>query len=324
MFTVSSFKERHVSKIKALVSEYGYGRYCSVNSQLPIDSSQRYIADQITEYCTNGSNVCWVIEKDSLIQGLLGTRKSVWDTEIFGFNVGVLDYLISRNIDYKNELIVKNHLLEQCARWCQQENISFITARADTLDLSTIHALEQHSFQYIETTVINSYNVHNKSNLPNSDYRVRPICSNEIDKIVSLTKGAFPLHRFSADPLFSKLNADRVYEKWVSSCYKKDNCHIAVMDVDNNPAGFFLYSLKNLTEYFGLRFAMWQLAALSPRFRGKGLGHQLFLSTMGFLSDKADIIDSGLTMRNIVSLNLHNKLGFKTISSVVTFHKWVG
>ncbi len=320
---VIEFQDEYRSKIGALASKYRYGRYCCANSALPIDSSRRYVTDQIIEYCTKGSNMCWVIEKDTIIQGLLGIRKSAWDTEIFGFNVAVLDYLISRSMDYKDELSVKNRLLEQCAQWCRQQDISFITARADSLDLSSIHALEKHSFQYIETTITNSYDIHDMHNNAKSNYLVRSICSNEIDEIADLTKGAFPLHRFSADPRFSKRNVEELYRKWVTDCYKKDDCHIVVMDIDNNPAGFFIYSVKNLTRYFGSRFAMWQLAALSPPFQGKGLGYQLFLSTINYLSDSVDIVDSGLTIRNITSLNLHNKLGFKTISSAVTFHKWL-
>ena len=98
---------------------------------------------------------------------------------------------------------------------------------------------------------------------------------------------------------------------------------ILVLDVDSKPAAFMVYSPGDLSRYFGRRFAMWKMAVLDPARRGAGLGTDFFIAVMTRnRRDGMDVVDSGLSMRNVASMNLHIKLNFKMIATFVTFHKW--
>jgi L-amino acid N-acyltransferase YncA len=86
-----------------------------------------------------------------------------------------------------------------------------------------------------------------------------------------------------------------------------------------------VYFPSDLTEFFGIRAAMWRMALLDPSRRGKGLGTGFFQSLVAYHGQEGlDIVDSGVSMRNLASLNLHNKCGFKVSSTLLTFHKWLG
>ena len=69
---------------------------------------------------------------------------------------------------------------------------------------------------------------------------------------------------------------------------------------------------------------MWKMIVLDSAHRGRGLGTGFFIALAHYHRQEGlDIIGSGLSVRNLASLNLHNKLDFKVFSTLVTFHKWL-
>jgi RimJ/RimL family protein N-acetyltransferase len=85
-----------------------------------------------------------------------------------------------------------------------------------------------------------------------------------------------------------------------------------------------IYYSSDLREYFGLQFAMWKMALLDPMNRNKGLGTDFFIACLHYHREEGlDVVDSGLSIRNLSSLNLHIKLNFKITSTLVTLHKWL-
>lgn len=139
---------------------------------------------------------------------------------------------------------------------------------------------------------------------------------------MDITKDAFITHRFYADTRFPKERVDNMYREWVRSSLESAAWTTIVLEAEDKVRGFFIYRLEDLSSYFRLRFAKWRLAALASVDQGKGYGIQLFQGAMQFVRDQAEIVDSGLTIRNTRSLNLHNKLGFRILCSSVTFHQW--
>ena len=155
-----------------------------------------------------------------------------------------------------------------------------------------------------------------------TDYQIRTAQPDEADLLACMTQDAFLTHRFYADKRFPTEKVDAMYREWVMSSLESDAWITIVLETGGKVRGFFIYRIEDLTAYFGLRFAKWRMAALSPIDRGKGYGVQLFRGAMQFVHGQAETVDSGLTIRNTRSFNLHNKLGFRILCFFVTFHKW--
>ena len=96
-----------------------------------------------------------------------------------------------------------------------------------------------------------------------------------------------------------------------------------VYEEQAHPVAYMTYYDGDLVECFGLRFAIWKMALIDPEMRGQGVGTRFFRSlvqhhhTEGF-----DVVDSGLSLRNVASLHIHNKCDFKVTSTMLTLHLW--
>jgi len=102
------------------------------------------------------------------------------------------------------------------------------------------------------------------------------------------------------------------------------NQNILVYDHQGSPSAFMVYYLNDMTNYFNLKFAMWKMALLDPKLKGKGIGTRFFESLFEYHKNEGcDFVDSGLSLRNTVSLNLHNKVNFKVTSTLTNLHLWL-
>jgi len=255
--------------------------------------------------------------------GLLLFRLSEWDSEHFGYNVAVIESIISNSMGYEQELEIVDVLIERFLTWCETSKIRFVSIRVPTLDLPVIHSLERWGFNYIESWIFNKFDLSKLRGLIKPSVRLRLAQQGDLDYMVDYSRDAFSCHRFHADAHVTRNQANSLYHKWILTAYKDPNQEILVCDIDSKPVAFMIYYRSDLQQYFGLRFAMWKMALLDPQFRSKGLGSDFFVALMyHHQKEGLNVVDSGLTTRNVASLNLHTKLNFEVITTVVTFHRW--
>jgi RimJ/RimL family protein N-acetyltransferase len=306
-----------------LFYKYQSGRYCQDDS-LDLNTARRWELDTLIAYLGKNSSSSWLDIDRGEIVGYLGMRKSAWDSDFWGIHFASIDHLFASQAKKRDREIVLDELLRACDQWCRSENIEFVSARIDANDLDAIKTLENHGFRYIETTVVNSYDLR-RGSLPSQEIgTIRYAQASDEQDLVDMVEDAFLTHRFYVDGKFPKEKVDQMYREWVRSSLHSSDWSTIVLESGGKVRGFFIYSIpEELSEYFQVRFAKWRLAALGPKDRGSGYGVPLFVGAMNFLVDKVKIIDSGLTVRNIRSFNLHNKLGFKIQHFSVTMHKWI-
>ena len=318
---VTRYSGQSLEDLSLLLAEYTYGRYCS-DWSLDIQASRRLERDHLFTYLQQNAASCWVATERGHIHGVLGLRKSVWDTAFWGVNCVVLDHLYARGLENTSREFIMDQLVGAADRWCKDEKTDFALARADVFDLAAIHALEDHGFRYIETAVTNSCDLRQIDVCTPIGYHIRVAQPDEADLLTGMALGAFLTHRFYADKRFPTEKVNAMYQEWVRSSLESAVWTTIVLEAEGKVRGFFIYRLEDLTAYFGLRFVKWRLAALALGDRGKEYGVQLFQGAMQFVRDQVAIVDSGLTIRNVRSFNLHTKLGFKLLCSSVAFHKW--
>lgn len=311
-------------EVEALIEQYKYGRYCE-DQNLPMKGSQSFMLDYVRRYLSlDDSKYAVAFSSSGQILGLLLFKLSKWDNEHFGYNVIVIDSVIIRESDYDHKRNITNALLEQFHVWCQANRIRFVSVRVPSLDLPVVHSFESSGFRYIESWIYNTYDLNRIDEFGKTPYELRLAQPDDCRIMLDYSTGAFATHRFHADPHINYQKADSLYEKWILTAFGDPDQQILVLDVENRPTAFMLYSKKDLSRYFGLQFAIWKMALLDPTSRSRGVGTDFFIALLDYhRRDGLDFVDSSLSMRNLASLNLHSRLNFRVVSTLVTFHKWL-
>jgi GNAT superfamily N-acetyltransferase len=312
-----------VGALRHLLDQQRYGRYCE-DSALPSKRVTDYLLHTVQDHFAGPNNQALAIVTDTgEMVGLLLHRLSSWDTEHFGFPFAIVDGLYTAALGYAEELDLVHQLLQGFERWCQNQRIRFASIRIPSRHLPAVHGLEQSGFRLIEAWIYNKFDL---ARLGDTD-KVLPSLRNarpeDGEYMLEYSKGAFSTHRFHADPRILPEKADSLYCKWILTALSDPQQEILTADQDGEPYAFMVFYRNDFREYFGVRMVQWKMALLDPHNRGKGLGTDFFLALLHrHRAEGMDVVDSGLSMRNLTSLNLHNKLGFRVVSTIITFHKW--
>ncbi|GEM_PF-1193407 len=311
-------------ELAALIRQYNYGRYFEDHS-LPQEGSRRLLLEQTRKFFSRDDAQCAAARSPAgELLGILLFRLSRWDTEHFGYNVVVIESMSVAELDYDRKVGVANALLRQFHEWCRNANIRFAAIRVSALDLPVIHSFEQSGFHYIESWVYVKYDLRRLDGVASAPCELRMARPEDCKLMLEYSKGAFATHRFYADTRFGTDKANSLYEKWIQSAFDDPNQQIFVHEIDDKPAAFLICYEEDLRPYFGLGFTVWKMSLLDPARRGKGLGNDFYMAIMQHQRRNGiDIMDSGVSLRNVHSMNLCIKLNFKVVSTVATYHKWL-
>ncbi|MCX6553034.1 MAG: hypothetical protein NTY02_18870, partial [Acidobacteria bacterium] len=203
-------------------------------------------------------------------------------------------------------------------------SVRLVVVKAPSLDLPLIHAYEQWGFRYVETWIYNRFNLDRVSIHQRPELSLRVADRADKDLLLTYSHGAFDTHRFHADSRIARDKADSLYLKWIETAFNDPRQTVLVHDRDGKPAAGMIYYPNDYRAQLGVRYVQWKMALLDPAVRGKGIGFAFFAALLHHhRAEGFDVVDSGLTIRNLVSLNLHNRIQFKVVSTIVTFHKWI-
>jgi RimJ/RimL family protein N-acetyltransferase len=319
---VVRYSESPVDDLSPLFAGRPHGRY-GEDWTLDAEAVRTFESERLTAYLQANGDTSLLCVEDGLVRGAIGLRHSAWDTDFWGFPCAAVEHLIAAPTDPDGDARrVVARLAAAADEWCREEGIRFAYARCDANNLSAIAALEELGFRYIETTVTNTYDLRSLPPAESSAWTIREVRPDEADLLAGLAQDAFLTHRFYADEAFSAERADAMYERWVRDSVADPHWTTIVLEESGRVNGFFTYRLEDLRAHFGLRFAKWRMAAVDSAARGRGHGRRLFLGAMEHVRDDADVVDSGLSVRNTRSFNLHNRLGFRVVSFSTTLHRW--
>ena len=313
-----------VPDLEGLVKKYQYGRY---NEDFSLDKQRRmlYSTEAILKDCEKAKASTYVIPSGKKCVGLICLQKSAWDTELMGFNVGIVKHLIVEGASFDRKVKICLDLLYAAYDWFEKENIRFVFVKIPARDLSAVNALCRSGYVYMENWIHNSFDLTMPLPGLNKKYSLRTFnAKKDLECLLNFSKDAFVTQRYHADPYLSNTLAEKVYSKWILTSANSKSDRIVALNDSSKTLGFLIYTHKDLSRQLGFKFSRWKFAAIDRSERGKGVGRQLFTAALKLnLKEGCHIADSGLSMNNIHSLNLHNQVGFKVISGIVVFHLWI-
>ncbi len=313
-------RAEHLDRLMAV---HRYGRYLE-NPRIDPERGRAHESMLLQKLLERADAVVFSLGPSKDLHGLLIARDSAWDREHFGYGVGVIEAILTAEKGYAPDRATVDSLLEAFLQWCRQRSIRFASMRLSSRHLAAIHALEAAGFRYIESYI---YNVVDLDRLP---FPSEPVASlrhavpEDREAMRRYAQGAFTTHRFHADPLVDPAKAESLYFKWIESAFDDPERQILVMDINDHPAAFMVYRDEDWRHTLGVRSASLNMGLLDPQARGRGVGTRFYQALFDhFRREGFDIVESGLSLRNQVSLNWHNRTGFRVVSTYVTFHRWI-
>jgi RimJ/RimL family protein N-acetyltransferase len=312
------------SAVSAVLAGYRYGRFIE-DSDLQPSAGRAFLTDELSRLLLQPHvKTFGAFEDGHRLVGFLVAHESAWDTDHFGVRVWIVDGCYITPSDYETEFRIADLLVGAFDRWSREARIEFVSVKAASLDLPVVNVYEKWGFRYIESWVYNRFNLDRVGAHPRTPMQLRLAGPADREFMHAYSQEAFSLQRFHADHRIPHDKADSMYRKWIDTAFDEPRQKTLVYDQDGVPAAYLIFYINDYRPQFGKQYVQWKMALLGPSVRGRGVGADFFVSLLYYHRDQGmDVVDSGLTMRNLPSLNLHNRIGFKIISTLVTFHKWL-
>lgn len=281
-----------------------------------------FLFKKINEAQTDGK--IFIATKFNKITALLVIKTLDWDTQHFGFKCAKIEYILTSKVLCDN--IVEESLeriLDAFQKYCIESNIKFVNVVVDSRDYIISMALQKVNFRYISTYISGIFETSTALPEIKSEAKVGIIRTDEVDYFKKIS----PLYyfkngRFYLDARFDRQQVDKMYEALIESSFK-NNYIMLVYRLKDKPVGLFICKEVVTYESFSnLRVAPLSFLIVDPEFRSRKVAYNLFLKTLEYLKDKSDLIETGLDVHNLQSLNLHSKLGFRFNYTQNVYHWW--
>jgi RimJ/RimL family protein N-acetyltransferase len=241
----------------------------------------------------------------------LSSQLSKWDTEIFGFNVAVLDKFKIRNFE---KIQFEFNLYKE---WLINNSIKIVSCRLENTYLEESFFLEESGFRFIEMVLHPTIFDLQNYNCAINNFLVLPSKKEDLKIIKNIALNAFSHERYHLDPRFDNELANIRYETWVNNTTKEDSNQLLLKIIDNMGSILAFFVIEELDG----NSVYWHLTAVNPEFQNKKLGYLIWMSVINYCKNLGfKSIDTTISARNIRVLNLYSKLNFRFKSPDMTFH----
>ena len=246
-----------------------------------------------------------------------------WDSNHFGFKCcQIKHFYIDETLSFDEIENILKTIKPRLINYLKKNSLYFISADINSQSKNGNYFIQLLGFQYILNWINGFYSTSKKINVE-IDYKVGLIKPNEV-KDVSLIalKDYYKGGRFYSDKCFDVKRVGKLYESIIQNSYSNNDV-ILILRINEKPVGAFIS--KPVIEYEkfnNLKVAHLRFLVIDEKYRKMSIGKSLFLSTIKYFQDKSDLIVTGLESHNLVSMNLHSKLGFKYNYSHNAYHLW--
>jgi GNAT superfamily N-acetyltransferase len=283
-----------------------------------------YLNDDICQP-RNHNNLITALDGDRLV-ALMTYSDLDWDTRHYGYKSGYIQYLLTDNSLDQN--LIRQSLyrvLSLFKQRCRDKKIEFVSADLDSWDFMKSFALQRVNFKYILTQIDGFVKEKIDPIQVFDDVEVSSIKSDEIEYFEKLAAHSYFFGgRFYADPGFDRVRVDQMYANLVRSSYENGQILLSYR-VNGKPVGLFICKrIVSYPHFGGLRVAPLRFLIVDPQFRGRKIAQDLFIQTVNYLKDSCDLVETGLEIHNMPSLNLHVNLSFSFNYTHNAYHWRIG
>lgn len=286
------------------------------------DRIQRYLYELINNRIKDSAVFSYSVESEIIALAIV--RLLDWDTKYFGFKCASIDnvfYNYAASYEMLNPAFEKIFL--EIEKEAAQNEIKFLSVSINAEDAFIASILQSLNFKYVLTWIDGIYKSGKKIKLNYPDHKLEQVKESEIEYFKDLaSRNYFKAGRFYLDRNFDISRVNSMYSELVISSYKNQDIMLSFR-IKNKPVGLFI--CKKIVEYplfENLRVAPLRFLIVDPEIREKQIGYEIFAGTLNYLTNRCDIVTTGLEVHNLPSLNLHMKMNFKINYAHNVFHWW--
>lgn len=226
-----------------------------------------------------------------------------WDSQHFGIKVGKL-------------MLDQGTRSGEVRSLIQERSYDCIISRVAGDELEKIHVLEENGFRLMDIQAVLRLELEGDTVSPPITFEIVPCTPDDLDTVTKIARNAFGSDHFHVDRRFDSERVDEMYEKWVRKCFA-EKYDMTLAKMDGAIAGFHAAKVEGASAYI-------ELVAVTENYRGRGVAKALVLDFLRRVGRKARVVDVRTQITNLPAIRLYEGLGFKMVSSLLTFHWWRG
>lgn len=295
------------------------------------DQRRAYWLDEIRQSLAEETSIAFGWLVSGRISGFIIYNESPWDSRIIGRRTGTVNYLaVTRDEPAGVEIL--RELTSQLVQTLADRGTQFVVCKAQSSELAAIHALEQSGFLLMDTLLDFVFDFSRtpleKIRFPERDgqLKIRPAKDTDLPVLIDINEKSFGDYfgRYHADPQMPAGTATRIYTEWVRSAFQGWADWILVVELDDKIAAYGLWRKpRGAEERNSIGVAHYDLAAIDPEFRGRGLWTALMHDGMLIARDCAQYLIGPVHVNNYPVQHLLQKFGWSMSGARHSFHKWL-
>jgi ribosomal protein S18 acetylase RimI-like enzyme len=298
---------------------------------LSCDQRLAYWLDEISHSLTEETSIAFGWLGSGRIDGFIIYSDSPWDSQIIGRPMGTMKHLAVTGDDPASAEILRE-LTGELMQTLEKRGTRCVVCKVQSSELTAIHVLEQSGFLLMDTLLDFvfdfSRNPIEEIRFPERDreLKIRPAKTADLPILIDINEKSFGGYfgRYHADPQIPAGTATKIYSEWVRSAFQGWADWILVAELDDQIVGYGLWrKARGAEERNCLRVAHYDLAAIDPGFRSRGLWTALMLDGMLIARDFAKYLIGPVHVSNFPVQHLLQKFGWSTSGARHSFHRWI-
>ena len=235
-----------------------------------------------------------------------------WDSELFGFPVAQVrgNRLRPRSVA----------AIEQ---WCREEGIRCLYLLADFDDPQTAQLAAEHGFEVVDVRLTFRHQLDDLGGRPwhsPGPVTVREASPDELPALSAMAGRDYGT-RFLFDERFPRDRCDRLYAAWIERGLRDPSRLVLVPEIGGEPVGSQVVLMPNGDGDEGRL----ELLTIGEHGRGQGAGTALVASAVRLLAERgASSAVTNIPARNVASVRLHERVGFRCDGVATWHHRWFG
>jgi ribosomal protein S18 acetylase RimI-like enzyme len=298
---------------------------------LSFEQRLAYWLDEISQSLAEETSIAFGWVNARRIGGFIIYNDSPWDSRIIGRRMGtVKHFAVTRNDPAGVEIL--RQLTSELTQALTKGGTQCVVCKVNSSEFTAIHALEQSGFLLMDTLLDFVFDFSRtpieKIRFPERDRQlnIRRAKASDLPAIIDINEKSFGDYfgRYHADPQIPAGTATRIYTEWVRSAFHGWADWVLVAELDDQIAAYGLWRKALATEEKNcLRVAHYDLAAIDPKFRGRGLWTALMHEGMVIARDCAQYLIGPVHISNYPVQHLLQKFGWNISGARHSFHKWL-
>lgn len=298
---------------------------------LSFEQRHAYWLDEISQSLADESSVAFTWVASGRITGFIIYADSPWDSRIIGRRIGTVKHLAVTSDDPAGVKILRE-LISELLHTLAKRGTQCVVCKVQSSELAAIHVLEQSGFLLMDTLLDFVFDFSRtpieKIRFPQRDGQltIRRAEATDLPVIIDINEKSFGNYfgRYHSDPQIPASTATRIYTEWVRSAFQGWADWILVAELDDQIAAYGLWRKAVGTEEKNcLKVAHYDLAAIDPKFRGRGLWTALMHDGMLIARDFAQYLIGPVHVSNYPVQHLLQKFDWSTTGVRHSFHKWL-